>query len=118
MKLFRNLPGRHWRETEGSIALPHSSSALEGDRWSTPLLDGINAQKEPRYPLYSRADGPQGRSAWVPKISTPSPPGLEPRTVQPVANRYADWASSAVYVYKMYILYSKQKVDTCYSVLN
>jgi hypothetical protein len=32
--------------------------------------------------------GPQGRSGRVRKIS--SPPGFDPRTVQPVASRYTD----------------------------
>ena len=41
-----------------------------------------------RYSLYRRLGGPQGRSGRVRKISPP--PGLDPRTVQPVASRYAD----------------------------
>jgi hypothetical protein len=43
-----------------------------------------------RYPLYRRLGGPQGRSGRVRKISPP--PGFDPRTVQPVASRYTDWA--------------------------
>ena len=39
-----------------------------------------------RYPLYRRLGGPQGRSGWVQKIS--SPPGLDPLTVQSVASCY------------------------------
>ena len=46
-----------------------------------------------RYPLYSRLGGPQGRSGRVRKISPP--PGFDPRTVQPVASRYTDWAIPA-----------------------
>jgi hypothetical protein len=42
------------------------------------------------YPLYRRLGGPQSRSGWVRKISPP--PGLDPRTVQPVASRYTDCA--------------------------
>jgi len=41
-----------------------------------------------RYPLYRRLGGPQGWSGEVRKISPP--PGFDPRTVQPVANRYTD----------------------------
>jgi hypothetical protein len=41
-----------------------------------------------RYPLYRRLGGPQHRSERLRKIS-PSP-GLDPRTVQPVASRYTD----------------------------
>ena len=43
-----------------------------------------------RYPLYRRLVGPQGWSGRVRKIS--SSPGIDPRTVQPVASRYTDWA--------------------------
>ena len=46
-----------------------------------------------RYPLYRRLGGPRGRSGRVRKIS-PSP-GFDPRTVQPVASRYTDWANPA-----------------------
>jgi hypothetical protein len=41
-----------------------------------------------RYPLYRRLGGPQGRSGLLRKISPP--PEFDPRTVQPVASRYAD----------------------------
>jgi hypothetical protein len=41
-------------------------------------------------PLYKRLGGPQGRYGPVRKISPP--PGLDPRTVQPVASLYTDWA--------------------------
>ena len=44
-----------------------------------------------RYPLYRRLGGPQGRSGQVRKISLP--PGFDPRTVQPVASRYTDYAT-------------------------
>ena len=46
-----------------------------------------------QYPLYRRLLGPQGRSGEVRKIS-PSPV-FDPRTVQPVASRYTDWAIAA-----------------------
>jgi hypothetical protein len=39
-------------------------------------------------PLYGELGGPQGRSGRVRKISPP--PGIDPRTVQPVASRYID----------------------------
>jgi hypothetical protein len=55
-----------------------------------------------RYPLYRRLGGPQGRSGQVRKISPPT--GFDPRTVQPVASRYTDWAipahlDSSIYMY-------------------
>jgi hypothetical protein len=43
-----------------------------------------------RYSLYRRLGGLQGRSGRVRKI--PLPPELDPRTFQPVASRYTDWA--------------------------
>ena len=46
-----------------------------------------------RYPLYRSLSRPQGRSGRVLKISPP--PGFDPRTVQLVASRYADWAIPA-----------------------
>ena len=44
-----------------------------------------------RYPLYRRLGGPQDRSGQERKIS--SPPSFDPRTVQPVASRYTDYAT-------------------------
>jgi hypothetical protein len=44
-----------------------------------------------RYPLYRRSGGPQDRSGQVRKISPQ--PGFDPRTVQPAASRYTDWAT-------------------------
>ena len=45
------------------------------------------------YPFYRRLGAAQGRSGQVRKISPP--PGFDPRTVQPVASRYTDWAIPA-----------------------
>ena len=65
----------------------------------TSVLDGVGGQLhapatlppvKTRYPLYRRLGGPQGRSGRVRKTS--SPPGFDPRTVQPVAKRYTDCA--------------------------
>jgi hypothetical protein len=47
----------------------------------------------PRYSLYRWLDGPQGQSGWVRKILPP--PGLDPRTVQPVAIHYANYVFPA-----------------------
>ena len=46
-----------------------------------------------RYSLYRRLGGPQGRSGRMRKISPP--PGFDPRTIQPVASHYTDWAIPA-----------------------
>jgi hypothetical protein len=45
------------------------------------------------YPLYRSLGGPQGRFGRVQNISPPL--GFDPRTVQPVASRYTDWAIAA-----------------------
>ena len=59
-----------------------------------------------RYPLYSRLGGPQDRSGPVRKISPL--PGFNPRTVQPVASRYADYAV-AIYIYIYIYIYNGQR---------
>ena len=46
-----------------------------------------------RYPLHRRLGRTQGRSGQVRKISPPS--GFDPRTAQPLASRYTDWAIPA-----------------------
>ena len=46
-----------------------------------------------QYPLYRRLGGPQGQSRRVRKISPT--PAFDPRTVQPIASRYTDWAIPA-----------------------
>ena len=63
----------------------------------------VNATPHPRFTpgkhctvhmvLYSRLGGPQGRSGQVRKILPL--PGFDPRTVQPVASQYTDWAIMA-----------------------
>jgi hypothetical protein len=60
---------------------------------ATPRPLYPSPRKETRYPLYRRLGGSQGRSGRVRKISPP--PGFDPRTVQPVASRYTDWATPA-----------------------
>jgi hypothetical protein len=50
-------------------------------------------RKEARYQLYRRLGGPHCQSGRVRKILPP--PGFDSRTVQPVVNRYADWAIPA-----------------------
>ena len=49
-----------------------------------------------QYPLYGRLGGSQGWFGWVQKISPP--PGFDPRTVQPVASHYTDYAILATHV--------------------
>jgi hypothetical protein len=56
-----------------------------------------------RYPFSRRLGRPQDRSGQVRKIS-PSP-GFDPRTVQPVASRYTDYAIQVHYYYYYYYYY-------------
>jgi hypothetical protein len=76
--------------------------ALDGGGWSTSRPGSLTPGKETRYPLYRRLDGPQGRSGRLP------PPGFDPRTFQPVANRYTDYAIPARHylLNKEYIFFS------------
>jgi hypothetical protein len=53
-----------------------------------PHRGRFTPEKEPRYPLYRRLCGPQGRSGQVRKVSLP--PGYDPRTVHPVPSRSTD----------------------------
>jgi hypothetical protein len=47
--------------------------------------------KKPCFPLYRRLGGPQGLSGSGVEDENPQPlPGLEPPTIQPVAQRYTD----------------------------
>jgi hypothetical protein len=50
----------------------------------------VSTTRKTRYPWYRRLGGPQGRYGRVRKNSPL--PGFDPRTVQPVASRYTDWA--------------------------
>jgi hypothetical protein len=68
----------------------------------TSARDGMGDQRNamaalpPRktqYPLYRRLGGPQGQPGRLWKISPP--PGFDPRTAQPVASLYTDWAIPA-----------------------
>ena len=61
-----------------------------GGGWSRPRPGRFTPRKETRYPVYTRLGGSEGRSGRVRKVS--SPPGFDPRTVQPVASHYTDWA--------------------------
>ena len=62
--------------------------------WLKPHPGHFTSGKGTRYPFYRRMGGPQGRSGRVRKISPPL--GFDPRTVQPVASLYTDWAIPAL----------------------
>jgi len=65
--------------------------ALEGGEGSASQPGHSLPQGKTRYPLYRRLGGPQVQSGQVRKFLPP--PGLDPRTAQPVDNRYIDRAT-------------------------
>ena len=72
------------------VQLYSLSSVLDRGWWSTPRPGRFLPPGKTRYQLYRRLGGPQGWSGRVQKILPP--PGFDPRTAQPVASRYTDWA--------------------------
>jgi hypothetical protein len=67
------------------------TTALEGGEGSASRPGRSLPPGKTRYQLYRRLGGPQDRSGQVRNISPP--PGFDPRTVQPVASRYTDYAT-------------------------
>jgi hypothetical protein len=65
--------------------------ALEGGEGSASCPSRSLPPGRTRYSLYRRLGGPRGRSGQVQKISPP--PGFDPRTVQPVASCFTDYAT-------------------------
>ena len=61
--------------------------------WLTPRPGRFTPGKETRYPSHRILRGPQRQSGRVGKILPPL--GFDPRTVQPVASRFADRAIPA-----------------------
>jgi hypothetical protein len=78
------------RDSRGIALLFHDHGTRRGEGLASRPGRFLPPGKSP-YPLYRRLDGPQVRSGQVRKISPP--PGFDPRTVQPVASRYTDYAT-------------------------
>jgi hypothetical protein len=78
------------------------TTALEGVEWSAARPGRTLSPGKPRYPLYRRLGGSQGRSGQVRKISPP--PGFDPRTVQAVVSPYTDWATGPTTYTLTYLL--------------
>ena len=107
-KLFNNNNNNNNNNNKGKVLPRTGHEGPEGElKYGSTLpltsaIDGVGGQPhapaalspgKTRYPLYRRLGGPQGRSGRVRKISTSL--GFDPRTVQPVASRYTDWAIAA-----------------------
>jgi hypothetical protein len=58
--------------------------------WSTPRPSRFTPGEETRYPYYRRMSRSQSYSGRMRKIS--SPPGFDPRTLQPIVSRYTHCA--------------------------
>jgi hypothetical protein len=75
-----------------------------------------------RYPLLGRLGGPQGRCGRARKISPP--PGFDPRTLQPVASRYTDWAIPAHFrneyqqIFGAIVQYLVDRASSCPGILH
>ena len=67
------------------------TTALEGGEGSESHSGRSLPPGKTRYSLYRRLDGNQDRYGEVRKISPLT--GFDPRTVQPVANRYTDYTT-------------------------
>jgi hypothetical protein len=84
------VPLQAWTGLEGGY--PFVTSVLEGMGGKRHAPAALPPGKT-RYPLYRRLGRPQGRSGSVRKIALPPGFFFDPRTVQPVASRYTDWAT-------------------------
>ena len=66
------------------------TSALDRGGWSVSLPGRFTPGNDPVPIVQEAAWAP--RPAWtgVESLAPPSPPGFDPRTVQPIASRYTD----------------------------
>jgi hypothetical protein len=93
VQALRLCTGRTAHRGSRVIALIHDHSTRRG--WGVSvthwLLHTPPSPGKTWYPLYRRLGGPQGRSGHVRKISPL--PVFDPRTVQPIASCYTNWAT-------------------------
>jgi hypothetical protein len=78
------------RASRGIALLLRDHSTRRGEELASRSGRSLPPGKT-RYPLYMGLGGPQGRSGQAQKISPTL--GFDPRTVQPVASRYIDYAT-------------------------
>ena len=91
VQALRFCTGRMTYRGSRSIALPFLDHGIRRGEGSASRLCHFLPSGKTRYPLYRRLGGAQGWSGELRKISPP--PGFDPRTVQPVASRYTDYAT-------------------------
>jgi hypothetical protein len=94
VKCSRDRPGVAQRVRRGIALLFHDGGTRRG--WEVNSTPGLHLPPgKTRYPLYRRLGGPQGRSGRSENLV---PTGIRPRTLQPVVNRYTDWATGPTWI--------------------
>jgi len=91
VQALRLCTGRTAHRGSRGIALIFLDHGTRRGEWSVSRPGRSLPPGKTRYPLYRRLGEPQNRYGQVRKISPP--PGFDPRTVQPVASRYTDYAT-------------------------
>ena len=88
------------------------TAALEGGEWSAARPGRTLPPGKTRYPFYRRLGEPHRRSERAENLV---PTGIRYRTVQPVVNRYTDWATwpTDYTIYYTIIYYTM----LCYAIL-
>ena len=79
-----------WPKGEVEVLYSSMTAALEEGEWSAACPCRTLPPGKTRYPSYRRLGGPQGRSGRAENLV---PTGMRSRIVQPVVNRYTDWAT-------------------------
>ena len=75
------------------------TAALEGGEWSAARPGRTLPPGKNRYLFYSRLGGPQDRSGRAENLVST---GIRSRNVQPLVNRYTDWATGPTYGSSIY----------------
>ena len=90
------------------IALPfHDHDTRRGEGSASRSGRSLPPEKT-QYPLNRRLSRPQGQFGQVRKISPP--PGFDPRTIQPIASPYTDYATQpTVFSYMLQYLLRNTK---------
>ena len=109
---LRLCTGRTAYRGSRGIALPFHNHVTRRGEGSASRPGRSLPPVKTRYPLYRRLGGLQGRCGQVRKMSPP--PGFDPRTVQPLASRYTDWATRPTQL-TVYWLYSCYKTHWWWS---
>jgi hypothetical protein len=91
-----------YRMDRGIAQYPFVTSAQEEGGWSAPRPGRFTPGKYP-VPIVQEAGWTPG-SVWT-CVKNLAPPRFDPRTVQPVARRYTDWATRSTIYVSVLIIY-------------